>query len=251
MSTELAVIEKENFVALSMDDDLREAMGAMKGTGEEMQSSDLIRVKTPSGGGTSWEVDGPTGVEHEDEIKGILVAVQIRGVLWPSDEMQDNAKPVLVSHDLVTAEQIGDIPDEMIDSLEPHRIGDTNTFRWKDLPYNEFGSGKNGIGKRCKEQRVLFILREGDMFPLVVTAQPGSLKAVRKFLIHLPQAAKVPYWRCIVSLSLKCEKNKSGINYSQIDPKLIGTISREDGAVVKKEITDTLTKIEREIDVAE
>ena len=77
-----------------------------------------------------------------------------------------------------------------------------------------------------KEQRVLGILREGDLFPLMVTVQPGSLKNITKVVSRLVW----PYFRCRVRLTLEEAKTSSGQKYSQIkmgvDPQ---PLSEEEG----------------------
>ena len=51
-----------------------------------------------------------------------------------------------------------------------------------------------------------------------------------------------------VSLTLQKVASKGGIDYSQIVPELIGTISREEGLVIKRLYTDPLTRIATQFD---
>lgn len=247
-NTGLTVIEANRFMAL---DPNNEAMVALKqnlaASGEEMGPSDLVRVKTPSAGGTRWEVPNALGApELTESLTGILVFYKTAGVLWPTESSKDGSLPVLKTFDLQVAEQVGPIPDDMIDVLERFRI-DERHFNWKDLPYNQFGTGKNGHGKRCKEQRLMFLLRENDPFPLQLSAQPGSLKTVTGFIKKL--AGKSPYYRAIVDLRLEKKISKSGEAYSQIVPHLVGILSPEDGARVKREYTDVLERMVSRIDI--
>ncbi len=92
-----------------------------------------------------------------------------------------------------------------------------------DCPLNEFGSGKNDTGKACKEKRLLFMVRESDLMPIVVGAPPGSLKAIKQYLMRL----RVPYWQAVTSLKLQKTKNSAGINYAEIVPRLVGTLPPE------------------------
>lgn len=246
---ELTTYTRDSFLALAgADGEMQEAMNAIAEVGEEFGPQDLTRVPTPAAGATQWTIPGIAGDEVTESITGVLCWVQKRGILWPSEEPEDGSMPVLVTHDLKTAEQVGPIPDNMIDTLEKHRI-DERRFDWENLPYNQFGTGQNGQGKRAKEQRVLFVLREGDMYPLVVPAQPGSLKTVRQFILKLPQEAKVPFWRCVVSLELESLKNRNGQKYSRIVPKLVGMLSAEDGKAVKEKYTDVLSSIATQVSV--
>ena len=241
----LAVSAASRFVAL------RGGMNAVRAnldaTGESLSASDLIRVPTPTAGGTTWCIPGPAGDESAKSIAGVLCFYQKCGVLWPSLDTQPGAMPVLRTWDLEIAEQIGPIPADMLDVLEPCRI-DERHFDWAKCGYNQWGSGKNGFGKRCKEQRLLFVLRENALLPLLITVQPGSLKSVVKFVKSLGLQSQIPYYCCaIIDLSLEKVVNRGGQPYSQIVPKLVGTLSEADGEMVKKQWTDPLAEIVRNV----
>jgi hypothetical protein len=250
MSTALSVIPREQFTALSnVSGELAEARAAMEAAGEFITAKDRIKVKTPAGGSTTWEI-GDTSAKV---IEGILVGYQPRGVLWPTEDFDPNSKPVLTTLEptskTAVAEQAGPIPDHMLAVLEAHRI-DENHFRWADLPYNQWDSGRGGRGKRCKEQREMFILQRGDLYPLRIVAQPGSVKSVSSWFKSLLDQAKVPFWRCVVSLSLVKKDNPDGKPYAMIVPKLVGIVDAETGAMIKKNYTDPLKEIARDLEVA-
>lgn len=267
MTTALARVEGNTFLALAQQDEqLAAAMEAMGEVGERIGPSDLIRVKVPGEGKTKWMIDTIAGSEVVDSLSGILVFIQRRGVLWPGFDAVEGSSPVLVTDDLLVARQVGQIPDDMIETLEAFRIDRTKNeaiyqrygipkgskeslYNWDKLPYNKFGTGKNGSGKRCKEQRVLYILRPGSIYPVMIVAPPGSIKAVSDFLKHLPEAARVPYWNCIVSLKLEATTNDAGQKYARIVPTLDGVLSSEDAAIIKEKFTDVLKSFADEIDI--
>lgn len=212
-------------------------------TGEQILASDLVRVKTPAGGGTLWNISGPSGMESLKEIQGILCYYQKCGILWPAFDPTANSLPVLRTWDLITAEQIGPIPPDMVETLEACRI-DARHFSWSKCGYNQWGTGKNGVGKRCREQRMMFILTHNSQFPIMVTIQPGSLKTITKFINSLCLQSQIPhYYQAVISLSLESVVNRGGQPFSRIVPKLIGQLSDEDGEVVKKKWTDPLSKV--------
>lgn len=238
--------EGSRFLALRPDSDVREALLANLGPGETLQASDLPRVPTPAGGGKMWGwMDSGNNEQTAKSIDGVLVYYGARGTLWGSEEPQGKASPVLVSYDLVTAvrlnDDIGDLDEE---ALESCRTGD-RTYDWRRLPYNQYGTSKSGRGKRCKEARLLAILRENEAWPLLVTAGPGSLKTVVPFVKRLP----VPHFRACVSLTLEKVENAGGQPYSQIVPKLTGTLSKEEGEIVRRLYTIPLSKVVQQIDV--
>ncbi len=252
-SKEIAVVEPEmGFLALHGDSDFKEAMAANLATGETIAVSDLIRVKTPAGGGKTWQYTNSDGAEVECKaIVGLLVYYAPLGQLWGSDEPTKGQRPVLTSYDLKTAirtnDSLGDIDPEQ---LAAYRIGD-RTYDWEAMgkegsPFG-WGSGKGGVGRRIKESRTLAILQPGEAWPVLLSVGGGSLSTVSPFVKRL----KVAHFRVIVSLTLQKVASKSGIDYSQIVPENIGTISREEGLVIKALYTDPLTRIATQFGVTQ
>jgi len=239
-------VADSKFLALRPDSDVREALMANLGPGETLLASDLPRVSTPAGGGKVWSwTDSGNNEQSAKSIDGILVYYGVRGTLWGSEEPQGKASPVLVTYDLITAVRINDeIGDLDEDVLESCRTGD-RTYDWTRLPYNQYGTSKSGRGKRCKESRLLAILRHEEAWPLLVTAGPGSLKTVTPFVRRL----SVPHYRAIVSLTLDRVENAGGQPYSQIVPRHIGSISKAEGEIVQRLYTVPLSRVATQIDV--
>ena len=209
--------------------------------GEPITEMDLTKVKTPAGGGTTWELDNAGNVETTQEIVGALVAIGKRGVLWPYDDPSES-RPVIVSNDLITgyrvSDDLGSIDPK---ALERYRTGDRR-YDWQALASGpEFGpgSGKGGVGKRVKESRVLAVLRDGDTWPVLVSVGPGSLGS---FLPWLKKIACFHY-EAVVGLKLEKVKNKGGQPYSMIVPRLAGTLSEEQGEFVRKTYTEPLKRM--------
>jgi hypothetical protein len=244
MGNELAIVNTERYLALADGSDLREAIVANAGVEGGISERDLVRIKTPAGGATTWAWDSPEGPKEAKELTGILVGYFPRGTLWPTLEMS-GSRPLLVSYDLVTAHKVGDeFGDIDADELSRYQ-NDDGTYDWRRLPWNEWGTGNGGSGKRCKESRVMFLLMEGDAFPVLVQAQPGSLKTIPPFAVKLP----VPHWRAVVSFTLAGKTNNANKPYSQIQPRLVGTLTKEQGVVMKEMYTDALAKMVRTMSI--
>lgn len=206
--------------------------------GEPMRETDLVRVKTPLGGGTQWILDSNGNTETVDELVGLLVGVGKRGVLWPYEDPSE-ARPYIVSHDLLVGYQTGDTAGDLDEkALEKYRIGDRK-FDWRALsegPEFGYGSGRGGSGKRCKEARILALLRQGETWPVLVTIGPGSLKNIVPFLKRLPCFQH----EAVLGLRLVRAKGKNGQPFSQIVPKLVGQLSEEQGLVAKRTYAEPL-----------
>lgn len=198
--------------------------------GESMQETDLLRVKTPLGGGTQWTIDNNGNVETTDELVGLLVGVGKRGILWPYEDPSES-RPVIVSHDLLVGYRVGeDLGDLDEAALEKYRIGDRK-YDWRALADSTdfgYGAGK-GAGKRCKEARLLALLRQGETWPLIVTVGPGSLRNILPFLKRLPCFQH----EAVIGLRLAKAKGKNGQPFSQIVPRLVGQLTEAQGLVSK------------------
>ena len=242
--------EGSTFLALRPDSDVREALMANLGAGETIQASDLPRVPMPAGGGKVWQwLDAGNNDQSAPSIDGVLAYYGVRGTLWPTQEATAGRQPVLVTYDLQTAVRVSDdLGDLDADILESCRIGD-RLYDWRRLPYNKFanegGIGTDGRGKRCKESRVLAILREDEAWPLLVTAPVGSLKTIVPFVKRLP----VPHFRAVVSLTLNKVENADGKPYSQIVPKYVRELSKEEGELIRRLYTEPLSRIAQQFDV--
>ena len=239
MSNELTTVKAENWLALSgAANGVAEAQAA---SGETVSLGGLTWVRTPSGGGTVWEIeDGMGGSEATKEITGIMVLYRKRSILWPTEgEPQEGAKPLLVCDDhpkLEVARRVGDdfgdLDPELIEccrredglyDVRPKSAGGS-------FYYSEFGSSGKGPGPRMKEQRIIGILRETDVFPILVVASPGSITAVKNVVARFTK----PYYQMIVRLSLQKATSASGIAYAQIRMQVAGQLTDEQRDAVAK-----------------
>lgn len=246
-STALTVSDRNAFSLFSEDAYLKEALASID---ETISPSDLIRVTVPTAGGKMWQIEGAGGVESVEKLEGIFILVQKEGVLWPSLEMEEGSHPVLKTYDLQVAEQNGPIPPDLERLIEPYRLSE-KTFDWAGMSGEEgpfgFGSGKDGHGKRVKEIRRVYMLRPGDLFPLVVNIPPASLSNFLKWFKQIPNATKRPYYHSVVSLGLEQAISEGGKKFSRVVPKVLHTMSDADGAAVKRTYHEMLVRVNRQL----
>ena len=156
----------------------------------------LDRVKLPAGGGIAFEIPSPDGtdVEMEKELKGIIVFNHPAYAYYTDKYSGGHNPPDCGSFDGVCG--IG-------------KPGGTCA----DCPFNKFGSGE-GQSKACKNKRMLYILREGEIFPVVLSLPTGSLKAFTQYMkIQLTKGRKLK--DVVTKISLKKATNATGITFSQ------------------------------------
>ena len=80
-------------------------------------------------------------------------------------------------------------------------------------PLNQFGSGENG-GKACKNKRRIYVLREGELIPILLVLPTGSMKEFSVYIKRLLAKGKKSN-SVVTKFSLKKVTNASGIAYSQ------------------------------------
>lgn len=249
MSTALKVYEPQEFAALDPNSAAKKAFEANIGE-EGFSMADLIRVKMPSAGGLYWTVEGAAGPETQVDIQGVIVFQARYGVLWPSLQQSDDHKPVVETTDMKIGRIRGDIKrdetgkivsissatdPEMVKVIADLELKSEDgkplgTVDWASLPYCQFGTGKDGIGKFAKEGRVFFILRKGSVLPLVVRTGPSAVGVTKKFLTQM----EIPYWHSVVSITLKEERSTGGTKYSSPVFKCIGQIPEAAIATIEK-----------------
>lgn len=241
---ELAVFEAEKYPVLGGAEGVAaiEAMRVNLLPGESLTETDFLRIKVPTQGATKWNVSE----NYVDEIVGICCLYAARGVVWPvMGEAKEGTIPVLRSGDLLTAHQVGeDWGDINPAALAGCLLSDASgRYDWKKLTGDGgplgWGTGRNGAGKRATEYRVLGVLREGDVLPIVVSCPPGSIKNVSGFVKRL----NVPYYRAVIGLRLESTKNSGGTSYSRIVPRLVDVLTPEQGETIRANYTARLAAV--------
>lgn len=219
-STEIAVISDDGgpdmFPALYVEEgsDLSEALQENFG-GEGIQPGDLERVTVPAGGALSWEV--PTIDGEGDSVKtleGVIVSWARPRAYWDRDleETGGGQPPDCTSDDGVHGSGMYGPGSE-----------DNPTGACETCPMNEWGSGRDGRGKACKEMRVLYLLQEGNVLPVTVTLPPTSIAPLRRYMLRLANQG-IPYYGVVTKLAL--EKVTGQYTYSVVKPSIASRLDK-------------------------
>jgi len=80
-------------------------------------------------------------------------------------------------------------------------------------PLNQFGSGENG-GKACKDKRRIYVLREGELIPVILTLPATSLRNYTVYIKQLLAKGKRPS-NVVTKFSLTKATSSGGVAYSQ------------------------------------
>lgn len=159
---------------------------------------DMDKVTMPTGGGLQFAVPNLEGSEDMvDSIEGVCILFKDGRSMWHEsfDEGGGGGPPDCSSSDMTTG--IGDPGGSCL-----------------ACPLSRFGSGK-GNSQKCKQTRLLFVLRPDTLLPLIVALPPTSLKAAKKYFLRLTTHG-VAYHQVVTRLSLERDKNDDGVKYSKI-----------------------------------
>lgn len=207
----LAVIENFELPAVSGN------MGAAMA--EEMEGLQLSfpRVKIPSGGGLAFEVPGddPENPDTEKEIIGVIVDHHPVNAYWQDKYSGANNPPDCSSMD-------GKVGMDQ----------DGNRKPCNSCPMNEWGTAEDGRGKACKNMHRVYILREGEMLPLLLTLPPTSLKNLSDYIALRVVSKGMRSYGVVTKVSLKKAQNAGGINYSQAVFALAGKLAPAQAAAM-------------------
>jgi hypothetical protein len=160
----------------------------------------LAKIKIPSGGGLAFEIPS-ADPENPDLEKSFEAVIAVH-------------RPINVYYkEKYTGEIVA--PDCYAADAENGIIRETGEItKCADCPLNQYGSGEGGVGKACQNKHVLFLVREGEYLPTILTLPSTSLKPFTVYMRQLLTKGKVVS-DVVTKFSLKREKNKSGIEYSE------------------------------------
>ena len=165
---------------------------------EELDGLDggFERIKIPSAGSTVFEVPGDDMNEPDSvkEFSAVILYHHPIHAYYKNKYTGGNQPPDCGSFDGMTGE------------------GDPGGVCVK-CPYNQFGSGENG-SKACKNRRRIYVLREGEIFPLLLSLPTGSLKEFSRYIKRLLSKGRKSN-SVVTRFSLKKAVNSGGISYSQ------------------------------------
>lgn len=195
MKKETAIeLADTGYLVLQKDSNIVEIVEENLGS-EGVSSYDLDRVKIPAGGATAFEVPTLEGEESVKEIEGIIIFWKTARAYWPEKFNGENNPPQCSSVD-------GEVGQ-----------GTPGGYCSK-CPLAQFGSAENGKGQACKQMRQLFIVRENDILPLVLTLPPTSIKPAKQYFMRLASKG-IKYTHAVTRITLEKAKSGEGITYSK------------------------------------
>lgn len=190
--TNLPATLAEGFIFPVIGDDIQEILA------EELDGLNLTfdRIKVPSGGSLAFEVPDENGESDvKKELIGIIVGHGPENVYYMNEFTGGNEPPDCVAVD--------------------GKVGVGNPGgACADCPFNEWYSGKDGKGKACSNRHKVFLLQDGELFPVMLSLPVTSVKNFTDFV----KRAVIKGRRTssfITKITLIKDKSSAGIDYSK------------------------------------
>ena len=192
------------------------------------------RIKVPSGGGLSFEVpgDNPDSPDSVKEFKAVILYHHPVHSFYKEKYTGGNNPPDCGSRDGHTGIET--------------ETGEVKAC--KDCPNAVFGSGENG-GKACRQKRRIYILRENESLPIIVSLPTGSLADYSKYVMRLLSRGKKSN-AVVTKFTLKKAQNTTGINYSQVVCAVDRELNPAEQASINA-ISEQVKKFAGKVDIAE
>ena len=183
---------------------------------EELSGLDneFERIKIPAGGGTMFEFpsSNPDEADRVKDFSAIILYHHPMYVFYSSKFNGSNNPPDCLSIDGITG---AGVPGG----------------KCMNCPNNKFGSGENG-SKACKNKHQMYLLREGEIFPVILSLPTSSNREFSRYIKRLLSRGKKSD-SVVTKFSLKKAVNKTGISYSQVQFSVARELEKTEIELIK------------------
>jgi len=184
---------------------------------EELDGLDagFERIKIPSAGSTVFEMPGedPSEPEAVKEFSAVILHHHPLFAYYQSKYTGGSNPPNCGSYDGLFGQG-------------------TPGGNCKSCPYNQFGTGENG-SKACKNRRRIYVLCEGEIFPMLLSLPTGSLKEFTRYIKRLLSKGRKSNG-VITRFSLKKATNSGGLAYSQAQFAVDRILTQDEQAIIER-----------------
>lgn len=97
---------------------------------------------------------------------------------------------------------------------------------------NKFGTGENG-SKVCKNKHQLYLIRENEIFPVVLFLPNRSIREFSKYIKRILSKGKKSS-SVVTKFSLKKAVNRTGISFSQVQFSMQRELTPEENELIDK-----------------
>lgn len=182
--------------------------------GSKISSTDIPRIKVPTGGSTTWQVPTLDGETNAKSVEGIVVCYTDRRAFWPGQE--------------VTGQPPSCRSDDMVRGIGVRKEGDDpGPHECDSCEFAQFGSGARGRGQACKQVRSVYLMQPDIYLPIALNLPPTSLKSTRQWFLRLAQYG-VRFDSIVTGFKLEKKTNPDGQAYAIVNPYKVRDLSPEE-----------------------
>lgn len=156
-----------------------------------------------------WTVPSVRGDQSAKEIEGIIIHKADMRSYWADEFAGGNNPPDCAS----------------ADGLEGR--GEPGGM-CGECALSQFGSASKGGGQACKEVRLLFVLRQTDLIPLLIAVPPTSMMNARHYALRLLNEEDLDVIDCITAIGLEPAQNATGIKYAKAIFRMVRPLSDDE-----------------------
>lgn len=189
---------------------------AIKIINENLKNKPLSRqsidiVKAPAGGTIAFTVPGLTGDEVHKDLTGVILDYATPRAYWETSDPTEGTPPSCYSPDSVTS---------------------YDGKPCSQCMYNAFGS-KDGDSnaKACKESVELYLLRPGNIMPIIVRIPVSSKCIFQKYLTRLV-SNMIPLSGVVTKITLEKATSRQGQAYAQYCFEATNVLSVEESGTL-------------------
>jgi hypothetical protein len=176
-------------------------------------TTDLTRIKIPTGGMTAWSIPTLDGDDVAKEVTGVIIGYKHARAYWPGTFAGGNQPPQCVSEDGICG--VG------------NPGGDCASCEWA-----QWGSKDDGKGQQCKSILRVFMVRPGSMLPTVFALPPTSIKPFKQYIMKLLDG-NCDMKRVITKFELEKAQNGVGIDYAKVKASRVASLDEQAAATIK------------------
>lgn len=176
------------------------------------------KVSIPSGGGQMWELpgsDNPDEPEYSKEIVGVIVDHHPVNAYF-EDDYNGQAQPPACS------------------SMDGKCGIGCPGGSCASCMLNKYGSADDGKGKKCKNLRRIYILRSGEILPILITLPPTSIKNFSDYISKRIVMKGMKACDVVTKMSLTMEKSQTGIKYSKVQFAISRILNPEEKKIMRE-----------------
>jgi len=181
--------------------------------GDELTAFDLGRVGNPQGKAGAWTIPSASGDDIVKEVQGVIVFHKNKRAYWEG------------------AYTGGKSDRPQCSSLDGKTGNGEPGGNCKRCPFAKFGTkidkdGNPQRGQACQLRKHLFLVREGDLFPLFFSLPPSAVKAMKPYLAGLI-SSRLRYHTVVTKITLEKTSNADGQDFFVPRFEMVGELDDE------------------------